>query len=193
MRNTSNWIHRTRTEKMQRNEQLELAKNHFISGFSTTDPDSPIRKWDRLLSMRDNLEPPSRLQGQPRVKSSSRLQSLKYSYLLTYYQKEWADRKKSLGIIFRRIIYLPLTACTIRTSILFVRVYVCSYACNFPLSLHPKIYKSLDRNRPCACPYPLWDRGLLLSPNIVLHVQPQISTGRPLLVIVGLIGSPQSF
>ena len=96
MRNTSNWIHRTRTEKMQRNEQLELSKNHFISGFSTTDPDSPIRKWDRLLSMRDNLEPPSRLQGQPRVKSSSRLQSLKHSYLLTYYQKEWADRKKAL-------------------------------------------------------------------------------------------------
>ena len=36
------------------------------------------------------------------------------------------------------------------------------------------------------------DRGLPLSTKIVLHVQPQISTKRPLPFIVGLIRSPQS-
>ena len=57
------------------------------------------------------------------VKFISRLQRLKPSYLLTYYQKEWANRTKTiLGLLFRRIIHLPLTARTIRTSILFVRV-----------------------------------------------------------------------
>ena len=35
------------------------------------------------------------------------------------------------------------------------------------------------------------DRGLPISPNIVLYVQPQISAEHPLLFIVGLIWSPQ--
>ena len=29
---------------------IKTCKNHFIYGFSTTDSDSPISKWDRLLS-----------------------------------------------------------------------------------------------------------------------------------------------
>ena len=29
---------------------IRTCKNHFIAGFSTTDPDLPIRKWDQLLS-----------------------------------------------------------------------------------------------------------------------------------------------
>ena len=31
-------------------QAIITCKNHFISGFSTTDPDLPIREWDRLLS-----------------------------------------------------------------------------------------------------------------------------------------------
>ena len=31
-------------------QSIRNYKNHFISGFSMTDPDFPIRKWDRLLS-----------------------------------------------------------------------------------------------------------------------------------------------
>ena len=70
-----------------------------------------------------------------RVKSSSCLQRLKQSYLLMDYQKEWDDHKKTnLGLLFRRIIHLPLIARTIRTSISSVRVYVRSYACHYPLS-----------------------------------------------------------
>ena len=129
-----------------------------------------------------------------RVKFSRCLQRLKQIYLLTYYQKEWADRtKKILGIFFRRIIHLTLTACKIHTSISFVHIYVCSYACHSPLSVHPPIYVSLYRDCPCVCPYPLRDRCLPLSPNIALHVRPRISTKRPPPVIVGIIWSPQSF
>ena len=69
-----------------------------------------------------------------RVKSSSRLQRLKQSYLLTYNQKVSTDRTTTiLGLLFRKTIHLPLTARTIRTCIFFVRVYVRSYACYSPL------------------------------------------------------------
>ena len=104
-----------------------------------------------------------------------------------------ADHTKTIcGILFWRIIHLPLTAGTRRTCISFVRVYICSYACYSPLYVHPSIYVSLDRALPCVCPYPLWGRGLLLYNNIVLHVRPQISAKLPPPVIVGLIRPPQS-
>ena len=68
--------------------------------------------------------------------------------------------KKILGLLFRRITHLPLKVRTIHTSVSFVRVYVHSYACCSPLSVHPSIYMSLERACRCAYPYTLWDRGL---------------------------------
>ena len=50
MRYTSKCLHRTCIDKIQRNKKSELTKNHFIAGFSTTDPDLPIIKCDRLIS-----------------------------------------------------------------------------------------------------------------------------------------------
>ena len=63
-----------------------------------------------------------------------------------------------------------------------IRTFICLF---IRVSFSPVI--SLDCASPCACPYPLWDRGLPLSPNSGMHVWPQISTERPPPFIVGLI------
>ena len=98
-----------------------------------------------------------------------------------------SHKKTILGILFQRIIHLPLTACTLHTSILSVHIYICLYACHSSLSVNLSIYVSLYCAPLCSCPYSLWDRGLPLSPNSALHVWPRISAVRPPLVIVGLI------
>ena len=59
----------------------------------------------------------------------------------------------------------------------FVRTRVIILCCVFVLCLSVRVPLSPDR-------------GLPLSPNSVLHVQPQISTKRHLIFIVGLIWSP---
>ena len=57
----------------------------------------------------------------------------------------------------------------------------------FPLSIHTSIYVTLAHVLLCACPYPLLDRGLSLSPNRFLLVWPRIITVFPPLLVVGLI------
>ena len=99
---------------------------------------------------------------------------------------------KILGILFQMIIDLPLTVRTIHTSISSVRVYVCLYSWYYPQAVHPPIYVTLACAFLCAYPYPLWDRGFNLSPNIALNVWILISTVSSPPVIVGLIQSSQS-
>ena len=122
------------------------------------------------------------------VKFSSCLQRLKQIYLLTYYQTEWAvGTKINLGLLFWRIIHLPLTARTIHTSIQSIcitsnRPYAYTFVCTRDI-LPCRLFGLCSSVRMPLYP----DRGLPLFPNSVLHVQPQISTERPSQFIVGLI------
>ena len=120
-----------------------------------------------------------------RVKSSSRLQHLKQSYLLKYHHIEWADCTKTiLGIFFQRTIHLPPTA---RPNALLPNLYAYTFVHTRAI-LPCCIFGTCSSMRMPLYP----DRGLPLSPNIVLHVRPQISTERPPLFIVGLIWYLQS-
>ena len=111
------------------------------------------------------------------------------------------SHKTILGLILQRIIHLPLTACTIRTSIQSLRIY---NSVRTRIQFSPYVYAYMfvctRAILPCHVFVPCFsvrmplspDRGLPLSPNSVLYVRPQISTESPLLFIVELIWSPQS-
>ena len=97
-----------------------------------------------------------------------------------YYQKEWSSgTQTNLGLLFQRIIYLPLNA---RQNALIPNLYAYTFVHTRAI-LPYRIFGPCLSVRVSLSP----DRGLPLSTNSVLHIRPQISTKRPPLCIVGLI------